>query len=156
MLNRGRLFMAEPKRPLSVDYAQHKHLKENPLCSISGIQDHCQAHHIVDYYACVMIGRPKLAEYSKNFITLTEGMLDLHLLFGHFGDFKSINLDIITNLFIYKQMGIDLKTHEAIKLNQKWKGCSLYRIKPVQEWDSTYAQWFESEVELIFPKGIEG
>ena len=67
------------------------YLKKNPICAITGIKTNLNVHHKKPFHLY-----PELELDENNLITLTTkwGAFNMHLLFGHLGNFKSFNDDI--------------------------------------------------------------
>jgi hypothetical protein len=63
-------------------------------CEVSGATTDLEAHHIIPFHFCVILGRPELELEKKNLIILSRGPVDIHLLLGHFDNFGSFNKDI--------------------------------------------------------------
>lgn len=63
-------------------------------CEISGATTDLEAHHIIPFHFCVILGRPELELEKKNLIILSRGPVDIHLLLGHFDNFGSYNINI--------------------------------------------------------------
>lgn len=69
------------------------HLKKNPTCAVCNGNKKLEVHHIRPFHT-----HPELELQPSNLITLCENMKDganCHLLIGHLGSFKSVNLDVI-------------------------------------------------------------
>lgn len=71
-----------------------KFLLENPACAVCGATTgKREVHHIKSFHT-----HPELELVVSNFITLCENKKDgvnCHLLFGHLGNFKSVNEAVI-------------------------------------------------------------
>jgi hypothetical protein len=68
------------------------HLENHPVCEVCGGKDKLQVHHKRPFHM-----HPELELEPSNLITLCEGMhngLSCHLLVGHLGNFKSINVNV--------------------------------------------------------------
>jgi hypothetical protein len=129
--------MAEPKRPSQVTEAQHAHLKAEPVCQITGGTKGLQAHHIIDFDMCEVIGRPELAWDPRNFITLQESekglkLVNMHLLAGHGGNFRLINFYIRRDLEQYKPWAT--MTDAQIKKTNLFKQIKINSPPPVSKW----------------------
>lgn len=72
-----------------------EHLKQFPVCAVCGGRHKIEVHHIRPFHI-----HPELELDPANFITLCEDDGDgvnCHLFFGHLGNFKSFNADVISN-----------------------------------------------------------
>lgn len=71
-----------------------KFLKQHPFCAICGFTKNLNIHHIVPFHIDTQL---ELAEV--NLITLGEKCPtgNHHLLFGHLGDWKSWNVNVVTD-----------------------------------------------------------
>lgn len=69
------------------------HLQNNPTCAVCGGTAKAEVHHVHPFHLY-----PELELDMANLITLCEDNsdgVDCHLGFGHLGNFKSYNVDII-------------------------------------------------------------
>jgi hypothetical protein len=66
------------------------HLNKQPFCQVCGRSNHLEVHHIKDYSSF-----PELELESSNLITLCGGSTRCHFVFGHLGNWGSINPDIV-------------------------------------------------------------
>lgn len=74
-------------------------LKLNPICAVCGGKEKLEVHHIVPFHV-----DPSLELDLKNLITLCESKKkgsNCHLLFGHLGDYKKFNKDVIKDAKIW-------------------------------------------------------
>lgn len=83
---------------------EKKFLKENPICVACGkvTKSGLQVHHIFPYHYAIALGRPDLELDPRNLTVLCEDEKgkkseDHHLLLGHLDNFKSSNLDVVTD-----------------------------------------------------------
>jgi 5-methylcytosine-specific restriction protein A len=70
-----------------------EHLKKYPSCAVCAGLDHVEVHHKMPFHL-----NPKLELDPKNLITLCEAKrngANCHLLFGHLGNFKSLNKHVV-------------------------------------------------------------
>lgn len=149
---------AEPPRPKEVTEAQARHLKANPACAICGRTGASQAHHILDYDACQRIGMVWIAADPRDFVTLCETEQgkpepNHHLLAGHYGSFKSINLNIMDELALplwQKKTAAEIEADPVYQVKVK------DRIKPVAEWGSEDITAMQVIAARIFPKDQGG
>ncbi len=72
-------------------------LKVNPVCEICGRTNNLQVHH----KKCVS-DHPELELVKDNLVTLCDGPTKCHFVFGHLGNWKSINEDIENDVIIFK------------------------------------------------------
>jgi hypothetical protein len=73
--------------------ARKAHLAKHPLCEVCGGKKKLEVHHIKPFHL-----HPELELDPTNFITLCENDKDgvnCHLLFGHLGNFKSYNENVV-------------------------------------------------------------
>jgi len=79
-----------------------KFLAENPACAVCGATNgKREVHHIHPFHL-----HPELELDPTNFITLCENKKDgvnCHLLFGHFGNFKSVNVNVVEDSKIWNK-----------------------------------------------------
>jgi 5-methylcytosine-specific restriction protein A len=61
-------------------------LRKHPRCELTGATDNLDVHHVAPFHE-----RPELELDESNMMTLRR---DAHLLFGHLGDWQSINPDV--------------------------------------------------------------
>ena len=66
-----------------------KWIAEHGECAVCGSKKTLQVHHIQPYHL-----HPELELDETNLITLCEGPLHCHLMFGHLGSFGSYNPDV--------------------------------------------------------------
>lgn len=68
------------------------HLAKFPTCAMCGTKNKLEVHHIKPFHL-----HPELELEPSNLITLCESKVDAncHLLFGHLGNFKSLNATVI-------------------------------------------------------------
>ncbi len=93
--------VAQGKHPMSAKRSDHwvtvraDHLKNNPVCEVCGGSSNLEVHHIRPFHL-----HPELELDPNNLITLCEAKKDgvnCHLWFGHIGNFKSFNVDVLAN-----------------------------------------------------------
>ncbi len=116
------------------DAARH-HLQLQPTCMACrpGMhsQSKVQVHHIFPFHYCVALGRPDLELDQRNLITLCEEEAghpaeNHHLLIGHLDDFRSSNLEVITDAQLFQGLSaVD------IKRDSRWKQKEAARLKPL-------------------------
>jgi hypothetical protein len=71
------------------------HLVLNPTCAVCGGKDAIEVHHIRPFHL-----HPDLELDPANLVTLCEAKKDgvnCHLFAGHLGNFKSFNVDVLTD-----------------------------------------------------------
>jgi len=73
------------KRSPEWDGVRDAYVEKHPCCAVCGGTKSLQVHHIVPFE----FGGDELD--PDNLITLCCGTFNCHLLFGHLGDFKSVN-----------------------------------------------------------------
>jgi predicted TIM-barrel fold metal-dependent hydrolase len=81
--------------------ARKQHLKNNPDCAVCGGNTKIEVHHIRPFHL-----HPDLELDPNNLITLCENGKDgvnCHLLFGHLGNFKSFNVNVISQSAEWKK-----------------------------------------------------
>lgn len=75
------------------------HLERFPNCAVCGNTAHIEVHHIEPFHL-----RPELELDPSNLITLCESKkngVNCHLLFGHLGNFKSLNPTVMSDTAIW-------------------------------------------------------
>ena len=75
------------------------YLKQFPYCAVCGGTKKSEVHHIRPFHL-----HPDLELDETNFITLCEANkdgIDCHLGFGHLGNFKSFNINIVNDAAIW-------------------------------------------------------
>lgn len=93
------------------------HLAKNPLCALCGSKKKVEVHHIKPFHL-----NPHLELEPSNLITLCEnktvGKLICHLVFGHLGDYRSFNENVIADVQSWNQKianrpkpGLRVETH---------------------------------------------
>ena len=92
---------AKGKHPLSSKRSSHwpavrrQHLELHPACAMCGGTEKLEVHHIRPFHL-----HPELELDPSNLVTLCEanhGGANCHLLFGHLGNFRSFNVDVIAD-----------------------------------------------------------
>lgn len=81
--------------------ARKTHLSIEPNCTLCGGNSKIEVHHIRPFHL-----HPELELDPKNLVTLCEADTDgvnCHLLFGHLGNFKSFNVDVLQNAAEWSQ-----------------------------------------------------
>lgn len=94
------LFGGVPRSP-EWPRVRAEHLKMEPACVITGETTNLEVHHIRPYHL-----HPELELVHTNLVTLTtkHGSLNVHLWFGHFGNFKDrYNINIREDAPIWKE-----------------------------------------------------
>jgi len=89
------------KRSAKWPAARRQHLKEHPVCAMCGGSKKLEVHHIKPFHL-----HPQLELDPTNFITLCENKTDgvnCHLLFGHLGNFKSVNENVVKDATEWNQ-----------------------------------------------------
>ena len=90
---------AQVKHPLGTARSGHwptvrkHHLEMHPTCALCGGTAKLEVHHIRPFHL-----HPDLELDPSNLVTLCEANKDgvnCHLLFGHLGNFKSFNVDVL-------------------------------------------------------------
>lgn len=77
-------------------------LKEFPFCAVCGRNTKLEVHHKLPYYMA-----PDLELEPSNLVTLCENKkngISCHLLGGHSGDFRSVNLNVDQTVIILKTL----------------------------------------------------
>jgi 5-methylcytosine-specific restriction protein A len=88
-----------------------EHLEKNPTCAVCGGNKKLEVHHIRPFHL-----HPNLELEPTNFVTLCENMkegINCHLLFGHLGNFKSFNVNVIKEAQEWKLKLENRPTHET-------------------------------------------
>ena len=76
------------------------HLKKFPFCAVCGGEKKVEVHHIVPFHE-----NPSLELDPNNLVTLCEGIKSFnhHLHYGHFGDYKKINPNVVEDAKIWRE-----------------------------------------------------
>lgn len=83
------------KRSSSWPAMRKQHLQLHPACEVCGGSAKLEVHHIRPFHL-----HPELELDPANLITLCEankGGANCHLLFGHLGNFKSFNVNVLSD-----------------------------------------------------------
>lgn len=91
----------EPRSPMWPK-VRAEHLKAHPECVACGQTDDLQVHHIVPFH-----NDPSKELDPKNLITLCVdgiGHTDCHLMFGHAGNFKCNNPNVVADAKRFREM----------------------------------------------------
>jgi 5-methylcytosine-specific restriction protein A len=92
---------AQGKHPFKATRSGHwpavrkQHLELHPACEMCGGSEKLEVHHIRPFHL-----HPDLELDPKNLVTLCEAKrsgANCHLLFGHLGNFRSWNVEVIKN-----------------------------------------------------------
>jgi len=78
-----------------------QHLQKQPNCKACGSSKALEVHHIQPFNQ-----HPELELDPNNLITLCESKnngVNCHLLFGHLGNYKSININVIEDVEIWNK-----------------------------------------------------
>lgn len=87
------------KRSGSWTTLRKRHLETYPTCAVCGGKKFLEVHHIQDFH-----NHPELELDPKNLITLCEHpYFNDHLRYGHLGDYKCINVDILKDTAIWRK-----------------------------------------------------
>ena len=81
------------------------HLKSNPVCAACGGTSTLEVHHIQPFHA-----NPELELNPANLITLCESKsygVVCHLHYGHLGNYKRINPDVVKDAALWKKKLLD-------------------------------------------------
>lgn len=68
------------------------HIKKEPCCRVCGRRKKLEVHHIVPF-----ANRPDLELNPDNLITLCDGSTRCHFVFGHLGNWRSSNSNVISD-----------------------------------------------------------
>jgi hypothetical protein len=99
-LLQGKVSFNDPKRSPKWAKVRDQHLQKNPKCEVCGSKKFLNVHHIKPFNK-----HPELELESSNLITLCEARkkgVNCHLWFGHLGNFKKINANVIIDCFTWK------------------------------------------------------
>ena len=127
-------------------------LDTNPGCSVCGLTESCQVHHIFPFHYCVSLGRPDLELDKRNLTVLCETSKskktdDHHLLVGHLDNFESFNSNVKQDELTYKGL-----TAEQIRSNPAWSASVLHRMKPLNEMTQDDKNQLFNLINQTFPK----
>jgi len=87
------------KRSSKWNWVRKQHLKKFPLCAVCNGKNKLEVHHIKPYHEY-----PELELNTDNLITLCESKsygVICHLFFGHLGNYKKINPNVIKDINIW-------------------------------------------------------
>ena len=91
-LARGKTDLSFPSRSSKWPFARAAYLKTHGTCAVCNGTKNLEVHHKQPFHA-----HPELELDPTNFITLCEAGtngINCHLLVGHLGNFKSVNLNV--------------------------------------------------------------
>jgi predicted HNH restriction endonuclease len=94
-LIRGKTDLSMPKRSPQWPEARANYLKIHNKCTVCNGTKNLEVHHVKPFHV-----HPELELDPTNFITLCESGdngINCHLLVGHLGNFKSVNLNVLTD-----------------------------------------------------------
>lgn len=92
-----------------------KFLKKVPACACGCTVD-LEAHHVIPFHFCILLGRPDLELDERNLIVLCDcPQHQHHLLIGHLDDFKTSNPKVREDALQYSK-----SDHVLIKTSQAW------------------------------------
>lgn len=91
---------AQGKAPLSAKRSSRwpavrkAYLEKHPTCAVCNGSEKVEVHHIRPFHI-----HPDLELSESNFITLCEGRgyANCHLFFGHLGNYRSFNVDVLSD-----------------------------------------------------------
>lgn len=89
------------KRSSKWPTVRKNHLKRHCCCEVCGTRKNLEVHHIVPFHT-----NPELELHSSNLITLCECKsfgVNCHLFFGHLGDYKSINPNVVKDVEMWRE-----------------------------------------------------
>jgi len=78
-----------------------KFIKENPHCVVCGSKKKVEVHHKIPFHIA-----PYLEIKEDNLMSLCENKkygINCHLLIGHLGNYRRINVDIETDVMIWRK-----------------------------------------------------
>ena len=79
--------------------ARAAHLKDHPCCAVCGSSEKVEVHHIHPFHL-----HPDLELDPTNFVSLCESDkagVNCHLHYGHLGNFKSFNVDVVADAALW-------------------------------------------------------
>lgn len=98
-LMRGKTDLSFPRRSSEWPAVRKAYLSTHNKCAVCNGTSNLEVHHISPFHAT-----PELELDPNNLITLCEAGKDginCHLLIGHLGNFKSVNLDVVADAAIW-------------------------------------------------------
>ena len=98
-LFRGKADLSFPRRSSQWPTVRKTHLSTHGTCAVCNGTTNLEVHHIKPFHV-----DPTLELAPSNLITLCEAGKDginCHLLIGHLGNFKSVNLDVVADAAIW-------------------------------------------------------
>jgi hypothetical protein len=105
------------------------HLDKQPFCQVCGRSNHLEVHHIKDYSSF-----PELELEFTNLITLCGGSTRCHFVFGHLGDWGSINPDIVEDAELYRCKILNRRRVYRMNVSLWDRFCDWF-------WDRVYCFW---------------
>ena len=99
-LIQGKVTLNTPHRSSKWSKVRNRHIEKNPTCEVCGGVKKLNVHHIKPYNHY-----PELELEPSNLITLCESKnkgVNCHLLFGHLGNYKNINLNVVDDCVNWK------------------------------------------------------
>lgn len=87
------------KRSSKWNKIRKEHLKKNPRCVVCNGKKSLEVHHIKPFNS-----HPELELDPNNLVTLCENKrngVNCHLLFGHLGNYRSINPNVLQDVVIW-------------------------------------------------------
>lgn len=109
-LLQGKVSLSDPRRSSRWPKVRNEHLLKHPCCEVCGGKKFLNVHHIKPFNT-----NPELELEPSNLITLCEAEkkgVNCHLWFGHLGNFKTINPNVIDDTLLWK-----LKLQHQTKLD---------------------------------------
>lgn len=135
------------KRSSSWDKFRDKLIIERgSRCELSGTTTDLEAHHILPFHICILMGWPHLEMDPNNIIILSQSPIPYHLLIGHLGSFESFNPHIF-NLKLWQKV-----IKGDITKDVKWLNAKVKRPKPFREMnnkDKGYLKKFMKKVSSL-------
>ena len=99
-LLQGKVPINSPTRSSRWPKVRNEHLQKHPVCEVCGGVKNLNVHHIKPYNHY-----PELELDPNNLITLCEAEkkgVNCHLWFGHLGNFKNINPNVVNDSAAWK------------------------------------------------------
>jgi hypothetical protein len=134
---------------------EKQHLKSNPLCVACGKASKAglQVHHHFPFHYAIALGRPDLELDQRNLITLCETEVgkpgnNHHLDIGHLDNFKSSNLDVVTDA----RKTFHGMTSEQIEVDKRWRKKIANRLKPLNLMTGAEKKAFRKLMDSTYPR----
>ena len=133
------------------DRARRMHLRKQPGCAICGESKTVSVHHIIPFHYAVSLGRPDLELDGRNLITLCDSndgvkTQDHHLYVGHFGNFKLVNINVVSDSEKYKDV-----VSKLILEDKDYKENKKNKLPALDKMTDKEKEEFKALMEKLYP-----